>query len=45
MPVRLNSQYAVEADGQRFLFAFPPVHDDAEPFRVLRNWRPKPQES
>jgi len=41
-PVRLNSvtnQYAVTADGQRFLFALPTEDFDAEPFRVLLNWQ------
>jgi serine/threonine protein kinase len=41
-PVRLNSvtnQYAVSADGQRFLFALPTEDFDAEPFRVLLNWQ------
>ncbi len=41
-PVRLNSvanQYAVSSDGQRFLIALPIVDYDAEPFRVLLNWR------
>ncbi len=41
-PVRLNSvsnQYAVTGDGQRFLFALPTQDYDAEPFRVLLNWR------
>jgi Tol biopolymer transport system component len=41
-PVRLNSvtnQYAVSADGQRFLIAIPTEDFDAEPFRVLLNWR------
>jgi serine/threonine protein kinase len=44
-PVRLNSvtnQYAVSADGQRFLFALPTEDFDAEPFRVLLNWQTKP---
>jgi hypothetical protein len=43
--VRLNSvtnQYAVSADGQRFLFALPTEDFDAEPFRVLLNWQTKP---
>ncbi|HZN02113.1 MAG TPA: hypothetical protein VFD06_00860, partial [Candidatus Polarisedimenticolia bacterium] len=42
MPVRLNSvvnQYAVSADGRRFLVAVPTEDFDAEPFRVLLNWR------
>jgi Tol biopolymer transport system component len=41
-PVRLNSvtnQYAVSADGQRFLVAVPTEDFDAEPFRVLLNWQ------
>jgi hypothetical protein len=44
-PVRLNSvtnQYAVSADGQRFLFALPTEDFDAEPFRVLLNWQARP---
>jgi hypothetical protein len=41
-PVRLNSvtnQYAVSADGQRFLVAMPTEDYDTDPFRVLLNWR------
>ena len=41
-PVRLNSvtnQYAVSADGRRFLLAVPTEDFDAEPFRVLLNWQ------
>jgi serine/threonine protein kinase len=43
-PVRLNcvaNQYAVSADGQRFLIALPTEDFDAEPFRVLLNWQMK----
>jgi hypothetical protein len=43
--MRLNSpsnQYAVSADGQRFLALVPTQDVDAEPFRVLVNWRTKP---
>jgi len=41
-PVRLNSvsnQYAVSRNGQRFLIALPTQDLEAEPFRVLLNWR------
>jgi Tol biopolymer transport system component len=42
--LRLNvvsRQYAVSADGQRFLMLVP-THDFEEVFRVLLNWRPEP---
>jgi serine/threonine protein kinase len=35
------NQYAVSADGQRFLMAVPTRDVDREPFRVLLNWRTK----
>jgi hypothetical protein len=41
-PVRLNSvtnQYAVSADGQRFLVSVPTENYDTDPFRILLNWR------
>jgi serine/threonine protein kinase/Tol biopolymer transport system component len=43
--VRLSgvaNQYAVTADGRRFLVALPTGDYDAEPFRVLLNWSAKP---
>jgi hypothetical protein len=41
-PLRLQgvaNQYAISADGQRFLLALPVQDLYAEPFRVLLNWR------
>jgi len=41
--VRLNNtsrQYAVSADGQRFLTVKPTRDFDSELFRVLLNWKP-----
>ncbi len=41
-PVRLSvvaNQYAVSADGQRFLVALPVEDLNAEAFRILLNWR------
>lgn len=43
--LRLNvvaRQYAVSADGQRFLMIVPTHDFDSELFRVLVNWKPKP---
>jgi tRNA A-37 threonylcarbamoyl transferase component Bud32 len=37
-----SNQYAASADGQRFLMAVPAYDVDAQPFRVLVNWRAKP---
>jgi hypothetical protein len=41
--IRLNplaSQYAVSADGQRFLAVIPTREYESENFRVLLNWQP-----
>ncbi|HZM69327.1 MAG TPA: protein kinase [Candidatus Cryosericum sp.] len=39
---RVTNQYAVSADGRRFLVAVPTQSIDEEPFRVLLNWQAKP---
>ena len=45
VPIRLNgvaNQYAISADGRRFLVAVPTGDYDTGPFRVLLNWRSRP---
>ena len=42
-PLRLNplaSQYAVSADGERFLMIVPTREYESDNFRVLLNWQP-----
>jgi WD40 repeat protein/predicted Ser/Thr protein kinase len=38
----VGNQYAASADGQQFLMVVPTQDLDAEPFRVLLNWRSRP---